>query len=201
MNRIALISSALLLGTSAASVRADDWPQWGRQSLRNMYGAAKGLPDSFGKVGFKPGTEEIDPKEAKNLKWSAKIGSQSYGNVTVAQGKVFIGTNNENPRDPRHQGDRSILMCFDEKTGEFLWQLVVPKLASGKVNDWENLGLLSAPTVEGDRVYLVTTTARSRTKRSMSSKTFCLTAASPPNVPLRLSNPARKMRISFGVTT
>ena len=47
-------------------------------------------------------------------------------------------------------------MCFDEKTGAFLWQLVVPKLASGKVNDWENLGLLSSPCVEGNRVYLVT---------------------------------------------
>ena len=71
-------------------------------------------------------------------------------------GKVFIGTNNEPPRDPKHQGDRSILLCFDEKTGAFLWQLVVPKLASGKVNDWESLGLLASPTVEGDRVYLVT---------------------------------------------
>src|SRR5207244_5022213 len=105
---------------------------------------------------FKSGTEEVETKGVKNLKWVAKIGSQSYGNVTVAAGKVFIGTNNENPRDQRHQGDRSILMVFDEKSGEFLWQLVVPKLASGKVNDWENLGLLSSPTVEGDRVYLVT---------------------------------------------
>src|SRR6185436_5606363 len=85
-----------------------------------------------------------------------KLGSQSYGNVSVAQGKVFVGTNNENPRDKRHEGDRSILLCFDEKTGAFLWQLVVSKLASGKVNDWESLGLLSSPTVEGDRVYLVT---------------------------------------------
>ena len=76
--------------------------------------------------------------------------------MVVSGGKVFIGTNNENPRDPQHQGDRSILMCFDEKTGAFLWQLVVPKLASGKVNDWENLGLLSSPCVEGNRVYLVT---------------------------------------------
>jgi len=42
-------------------------------------------------------------------------------------------------------------MCLDEKTGELLWQLVIPKLPSGKVNDWENLGLLSSPTVEGDR--------------------------------------------------
>jgi outer membrane protein assembly factor BamB len=44
-----------------------------------------------------------------------------------------------------------------EDTGEFLWQLVIPKLAAGKVNDWENLGLLSSPIVEGDRVYVVTT--------------------------------------------
>ena len=132
-----------------------DWPEWGGSQLRNMYSSEKGLPDNFGKIQFRSGTEEIDTKVAKNMKWAAKIGSQSYGNVTIAAGKVFVGTNNENPRDERHQGDRSILMCFDEKSGEFLWQLVIPKLASGKVNDWENLGLLSAPTVEGNRVYVV----------------------------------------------
>src|SRR5215204_7524003 len=139
-----------------SSVSAADWPEWGGHPLRNMYSPEKGLPDDFGKIQFKSGTEDIDPKPAKNMKWAVKIGSQSYGNVTVAAGKIFIGTNNENPRDERHQGDRSIMMCFDEKTGAFLWQLVVPKLASGKVNDWENLGLLSSPTVDGDRVYIVT---------------------------------------------
>ncbi len=119
------------------------------------------MPDHFttstnGHIDLKPGGDEIDVSNVPNVKWVAKVGSQSYGNVVVAGGKVFIGTNNENPRDPQHQGDRSILMCFDEKTGEFLWQLVVPKLASGKVNDWENLGLLSSPNVEGNRVYIVT---------------------------------------------
>lgn len=141
---------------SSLTAPAADWPQWGGRNIRNMYSPAKGLPDSFGKFDFKAGTEEIDPKGVKNLRWLTKLGSQSYGNVTVAGGKVFIGTNNEHPRDPRHQGDRSILMCFDEKTGKLLWQLAVPKLASGKVNDWECLGLLSSPTIEGDRVYLVT---------------------------------------------
>ena len=124
--------------------------------MRNMYSVEKGLPTSITPGQFKKGTEEIDMATTKNVKWVAKIGSQSYGNVTVSNGKVFVGTNNENPRDPKYTGDRSILMCFDEKTGEFLWQLVVPKLKSGKVNDWENLGLLSSPTVEGDRIYLVT---------------------------------------------
>jgi hypothetical protein len=42
------------------------------------------------------------------------------------------------------------------RPANFLWQLVVPKLKSGKVNDWENLGMLSSPTIEGNRVYLVT---------------------------------------------
>jgi outer membrane protein assembly factor BamB len=151
-----LFSFALL----PISTQAQDWPQWGGTPARNMYCSATNLPDHFttgrsGDIKFKGASEEIDRSNVENLKWVAKLGSQSYGNVTVAHGRVFIGTNNENPRDQRHVGDRSILMCFDEKTGELLWQLVVPKLASGKVNDWESLGLLSSPTIEGDRVYVV----------------------------------------------
>ncbi|NJL34307.1 MAG: hypothetical protein HC893_11140, partial [Chloroflexaceae bacterium] len=45
---------------------------------------------------------------------------------------------------------------FQRSDGAFQWQLTVPKLASGKVNDWEYLGLLSSPLVEENRVYLVT---------------------------------------------
>jgi outer membrane protein assembly factor BamB len=149
-----LLSALCVAG--CLSVHADDWPQWGGRSSRNMYSPEKGLPSQFDPGKLKKGSEEIDMATTKNVKWVAKVGSQSYGNVTISGGKVFVGTNNDSPRDPNQQGDRSILMVFDEKTGDFLWQLVVPKLASGKVNDWENLGLLSSPTVEGDRVYLVT---------------------------------------------
>ena len=42
----------------------------------------------------------------KNVRWAAKLGSQAYGNTTVANGKVYVGTNNETPRDKRHIGDR-----------------------------------------------------------------------------------------------
>ena len=112
--------------------------------------------DTFNPGKLKAGTEEIDLATTKNVKWVAKLGSQSYGNPTIANGRVYVGTNNDSPRDKRHLGDRSILLCLDEKTGEMHWQLVVPKLKSGKVNDWESLGLLSSPTIEGDRVYVVT---------------------------------------------
>src|SRR6266700_4177671 len=152
----ALALAALSAGLALPRAVADDWPQWGGYDPgRNMYSPARGLPDSFDPGKFKPGTEEVDLRTTRNVKWVAKLGGQSYGNVTVSGGKVFIGTNNESPRDKKHVGDRSILMVFDEKTGEFLWQLVVPKLISGKVNDWEGLGLLSSPTVQGNRVYLV----------------------------------------------
>ncbi len=152
-----MLGASLVLGgwCLVLSAAAADWPQWGGLPARNMYSPEKNLPDQFGKIEFKDGSK-IDPSAVKNLKWAAKIGSQSYGNVTVSGGKVFIGTNNEPPRDARHPGDYSTLFCFDEKTGEFLWQLAVPKLAAGRVNDWPGLGLLSSPTVEGDRIYIVT---------------------------------------------
>ena len=153
----AFFVSALGATLTLSSV-AQDWPQWGGNDLgRNMYSPAKGLPDRFDPGKLKKGTEEVDLSTTKNVKWVAKLGNQAYGNAVVAGGKIFVGTNNENPRDPQHQGDRGILLCFDEKTGAFLWQLVVPKLAAGRVNDWPDLGLFSSPLIEGNRVYLVTT--------------------------------------------
>ena len=149
--------TAALTACGLVSGGGADWPAWGGHDLgRNMYAKASGLPDQFNAGKTKSGSDEIDLKTTKNVKWAVKLGSQSYGNPTIYKGKVFVGTNNETPRDPRHVGDRSILMCFDEKTGEFLWQLVVPKLKSGKVNDWELLGLFSAPAHDGKYLYLVT---------------------------------------------
>jgi outer membrane protein assembly factor BamB len=150
-------SSAIWLGlvclNLAWPVAGEDWPRWGGNDPgRNMVSPARGLPDQFDPG--KPGDNGA-MSGSKNVKWIATLGSQSYGNVVVARGRVLVGTNNENPRDPQHTGDRSILLCLDEKTGELIWQLVIPKLASGKVNDWESLGLLSSPCVEGNRVYVV----------------------------------------------
>lgn len=157
--RRSVLTAALFGGglTLSLSLSAVDWPQWGgNDSGRNMYSPAKGLPDRFEPGKLKAGTEEIDMATTKNVKWAVKLGSQSYGNPVVAGGKVFVGTNNESPRDKRHVGDRSVLYCFDEKSAKLNWQLIVPKLKAGKVNDWENLGLLAAPLVQGKRIWIVT---------------------------------------------
>jgi hypothetical protein len=40
-------------------------------------------------------------------------------------------------------------MCFDEKTGKFLWQLVVPKREDDPFCDWPKTGMSSPVSVEG----------------------------------------------------
>jgi outer membrane protein assembly factor BamB len=95
------------------------------------------------------------------LTWKADLGSRAYGGPIIAGGKVFVGTNNEQPRNKRDTDkagdpiDRGVLMCFEEKTGKFLWQAVHDKLPSGLVHDWPKEGLCSTPNVEGDRIYYV----------------------------------------------
>jgi outer membrane protein assembly factor BamB len=99
--------------------------------------------------------ESFDPVTGRNVKWSAELGTEAHSSPVIAGGRVYIGTNNGNPRDPKHQGDRGVLMCFDENTGQLLWQLVVPKRSEDVYFDWPQSGISSPVTVEGDRVYLV----------------------------------------------
>jgi len=147
-----------LAGTLAshAAAQDSDWPTWGRDQTRNMVSDTKGLPDEFVAGEFIGLTDEIDMKTTKNVKWIAKLGSQCYGNPTVSQGRVFVGTNNDSQADERFKGDRSVVYCIDEATGDKIWQLNLPKLGTGKVSDWEFLGICSSPAVDGDRVYVLT---------------------------------------------
>src|SRR3954471_2909040 len=120
-----------------------DQPQWGAAWSRNMVSSERGLPDSF------------DPKSGKNIRWRANLGTETHSTPIVAGGRVYIGSNNGEPRDPRRQGDRGVLMCLDERDGHLLWQLVVPKREEDPFHDWPKTGISSPVTVEGDRVYLV----------------------------------------------
>src|SRR5215204_897765 len=124
-----------------------EWPMWGGTPDRNMVSKAKGMPMSW------------DVKTKKNVKWVAELGSQTYGNITVAGGVVLVGTNNEGKRDPKVTGDKGVLMAFDAATGAFLWQAVHDKVAAGRVNDWPYQGIASSPLIEGDRVYYVSNRA------------------------------------------
>ena len=92
--------SFLLLLALAPTVPAKDWPMWGGTASRNMVAEAKGIPTEIVPGKIDPEKETIDLTDAKNILWTAKLGSQTYGNPVVANGKILVGTNNESPRDP-----------------------------------------------------------------------------------------------------
>ncbi|HON90732.1 MAG TPA: PQQ-binding-like beta-propeller repeat protein [Sedimentisphaerales bacterium] len=150
MSHFTLRGGWLFLATSAIATAlsvmalAGDQPQWGQAWTRNMVSDETGL------------IEDFDIQTGRNIKWVATLGSETWATPTVAQGRVFLGTNNDPPRDPRHKGDRAILLCLDEKDGSLLWQLVVPKLGPDVYLDWPRSGVVSPATIEGDRVYVVT---------------------------------------------
>lgn len=157
LRKITTLLGAAVLAAPGCAL-GEDWAQWGNTPGKNMVSTtAKNLPIEFEPGDFKGDTELIDPATTTNVRWVAKMGSQTYGNPTVSNGRVYVGTNNDElDRDYRFKGDYSLVHSLDEKTGEVKWTLTVPKLGTGKVSDWEYLGICSSPAVDGDKVYLVT---------------------------------------------
>src|SRR4051794_25651356 len=69
-----------------------DWRMFGGGPGRNMVNlAARRLPEAF----------SVEPGPVRNMKWTAKLGSRAYGGPVVAGGRVYVGTNNQSPRNPR----------------------------------------------------------------------------------------------------
>lgn len=133
----------------AAAAYAEDWPAWTGPLGRNVSNET-GLPESF------------DRKSMKNVKWAAKLGTVAFGCPTVANGRVFIGTNYPAARnDPRFSDTNAgVLACLDEATGEILWRLVTPERTEGFPKKThmtqQRWGICSSPTVEGDFLYVLT---------------------------------------------
>jgi outer membrane protein assembly factor BamB len=137
-----------LLAALAVFSAQDEITMFGNTPARNMANTTEtGVPESW------------DVKTGKNIKWVAKLGSQSYAGPIVAGGKVLVGTNNESLKNPKQTGDRGVIMAFNESDGKFLWQAAHPKLSAGRVNDWPLQGICSTPAIEGDRLYYVSNRA------------------------------------------
>ena len=127
-------------------VGAKDWPQWAGTALRNNTPSDQNIPETW------------DVESGENIRWTAKLGSETYGNPVVANGKVYVGTNNGAGYLERYPAkvDLGVLLCFNETDGKFLWQHSSEKLPTGRVHDWPNQGICCAPLVDGDRLWFVT---------------------------------------------
>jgi outer membrane protein assembly factor BamB len=114
---------------------------------RNMVNLVdKNVPTSWG----------VADGKLKNIKWVAEVGTRSYGGPVIADGRVFVGTNNETPRDPKIKGNKAVLMCFRESDGAFLYQVLHDQPGANIIREAASDGLCSTPTVEGEFVYYCT---------------------------------------------
>jgi len=138
-----VIGFQFIMGYSCQA-QGKDSPQWGEKYSRNMVSDETGLPATFNIF------------TGKNVKWSVSVGSDGYATPVIANGKVLIGANNADERNPRHKGDRGVLLCLNESDGSLCWQLVVPRITGDRHNDWPMIGICSEPTVEENRVYVLT---------------------------------------------
>ncbi|MBI3465411.1 MAG: PQQ-binding-like beta-propeller repeat protein [Planctomycetes bacterium] len=146
------------ISDSKPSGKSGDWNQWGGSTVRNNTPAGENIPDDWEIGDFDKKTGDWQPGTGKNIKWVAKLGSQTYGNPVIANGKVYVGTNNGAGWLKRYPADTDLgcLLCFNEADGKFLWQHSSEKLPTGRVHDWPLQGICCSPYVESDRLWFVT---------------------------------------------
>ncbi|MSR30193.1 MAG: hypothetical protein EXR99_01685 [Gemmataceae bacterium] len=142
----------ILLGyfPEAAQQTSGDWPMFGGSVSRNQANEReKNIPGSW----------NVKKGAKKNVRWEADLGTVAYGGPIISQGKIYVGTNNERPRDAKVTGDRGIIMCFRESDGSFLWQLSHDKLPEPDLNDWPKQGIGSTPAAEDNKIFYVSNKA------------------------------------------
>jgi outer membrane protein assembly factor BamB len=134
------VSQRIVLGLSAGGVAcavvavaaqapATDWHQW-RGPERNGVSRETGLLPEW-------------PRSGPAVVWSASQLGTGYGSVAVAGSRVFVqGMKNR----------QSVVTSLDRAAGKAVWSVA---LGSAQEND-RGSGPRSTPTVDGDRVYVLT---------------------------------------------
>ena len=113
----------------AAQAPSTDWPQW-RGPERNGVSRETGLLREW-------------PRSGPAVVWSASQLGAGYGSVAVAGSRVFVqGMKNR----------QSVVTSLDRAAGKAAWSVA---LGSAQEND-RGSGPRGTPTVDGDRVYVLT---------------------------------------------
>ena len=116
-------------GQTAATQGATDWPQW-RGPSRSGISPERGLLRSWPAAG---------PPRA----WTAANLGEGFGSIAVSRDRIFVqGLRNS----------QSIVSALNRDDGKVVW---VKALGKG-VSNYQGSGPRGTPTVDGDRLYLLT---------------------------------------------
>jgi outer membrane protein assembly factor BamB len=119
---------SILTLTLTLTLQAADWPQW-RGPNRDGISQDTGLLQEWPEGG---------PKE----RWKRTDIGAGYSTPVVVGGKVFVQTT---------KGKEEFALCLDEKNGKEIWTARIGDHYDIPGNAWP--GTRSSPTVDGDRVY------------------------------------------------
>ena len=110
-----------------------------------------------------PGNPPIDwdTTTGRNIAWTVELGNETYGRPVAAGDLVYVGTDNASPRNPAYEDEAGVLAAFRATDGTFLWQDVAPRVERG-LREFLLPSTTSAPYVEGDRLYYVTSECQLR---------------------------------------
>jgi outer membrane protein assembly factor BamB len=115
--------------------------------------AAAALTDTPPPAGNPP--LDWDPATGRNIVWSTPLGNDTFGRPVVADGQVYVGTDNARHLNPACQENCGVLLAFGAKDGGLLWQDAAPRVKRG-LREFLLPSTTSAPYVEGNRLYYVT---------------------------------------------
>ncbi len=122
---------------AADSVQADDsWPTF-RGEQRTGVSEESGLMTKW-------------PESGPKLLWSAKGAGRGYASLAIVDGKIYTlgdGISTKNDQD-------EYVTCFDQATGKQIWASKTGSPWNDGKPTWQ--GSRSTPTVDGDRVYVLT---------------------------------------------
>jgi outer membrane protein assembly factor BamB len=110
------------------TLQAADWPQW-RGPNRDGISKDTDLLQEW-------------PEGGPKLRWKRTDIGTGYSTPVVVGGKVFIQTT---------KGKVEFALCLDEMTGKDVWTARIGEMYEIPGNAWP--GTRSSPTVDGDRVY------------------------------------------------
>jgi outer membrane protein assembly factor BamB len=96
----------------------------------------------------------------EDLLWSIELGTHQYSVPIIKDGRIYLGLNDQGlEHETLKKTGGGIEMCIDQKTGDMLWQMVIPRYMEGTkapfhFNQWR-CGVCSMPAIEGKRMYIV----------------------------------------------
>ncbi len=130
MKRTVLLGATVLLGVTALD--AADWPQW-QGPERTRISKETGLLKEW-------------PAGGPRLIWTANELGTGYGSVSVAGSRVFL---------QGARGNNSFVIALNRADGKELWAKALGPVET-KMRSQRGTGPRATPTVDGDRLYVLT---------------------------------------------